>query len=331
MIDANTTPLSNAKIAVIIPCYRVKQQILDLLNAIPSFVSYIFLVDDACPESSGRYVEDNCTDERCHVLYHDTNQGVGGAVVTGFNAALETDSSIFVKMDGDGQMDARYLEALIHPILTKEADYTKGNRFFDMSALSLMPLVRRIGNMGLTLFAKAASGYWNLSDPTNGYVAIHRSALELIDREKLEKRYFFECDLLIRLNVVRAAISEVPIPAVYGNEQSSLSVLSSLFVFPIKLLRGFFRRIVWRYFIYDMSAVTVFLLVGSLLCFGGVIFGFYRWYQGHFNGAIQSAGTVALGLFPAIIGFQMLLQAMILDIMEKPSRSIQSVRKLFSS
>ncbi|MCH6259201.1 glycosyltransferase family 2 protein [Puniceicoccaceae bacterium K14] len=309
----------------------MKKHILELLAAIPDFVSIIYLVDDACPEGSGKYVEEHCLDKRCRVMHHERNQGVGGAMVTGFNAALESDCDIFVKMDGDGQMDPGYLESLISPIVAKEADYTKGNRFFDMAALSLMPLVRRIGNMGLTLLAKGASGYWNLSDPTNGYVAIHRSALELIDRSKLEKRYFFECDILIRLNVIRATACEIPIPAVYGTESSSLSVFSSLIVFPIKLLRGFFRRVIWRYFIYDMSAVTVFLVVGSVLCFGGIGFGLYRWYEGHFNGATQTVGTVALGLFPSIIGFQMLLQAMILDIIEKPLRPIQTVRKLFHS
>jgi dolichol-phosphate mannosyltransferase len=221
-------------------------------------------------------------------------------------------------------MDPARIASLLKPICSGKADFAKANRFYDFKALYDMPLIRRIGNMGLTLLVKLASGYWDVSDPTNGFFAIHRTSVELLDLEKLDSRYFFECKQLVDLNIVRAVIAEVPVPARYGNEASSLSVRRSIAVFPFKLWRALGHRVLWRYYVYSMNAVTIFLTVGGLLTAGSLIFGSYRWYLGAFAGQTQSAGTVALGLFPAIIGVQMLLQAMILDILDKPSAPIQT-------
>ncbi|BET65275.1 hypothetical protein ASA1KI_01930 [Opitutales bacterium ASA1] len=311
-------------VAVVVPCYRVRAQILDVLARIPDWVAHVFVVDDACPEQSGALVEQQCRDPRCRVLRHERNQGVGGAMCTGFRAALETGATIVAKIDGDGQMDPARLAQLVRPIVDGRADYAKGNRFFDLAALTRMPPVRRFGNLALTLLCKAASGYWDLSDPTNGYIAIHRRAASALPLERIDHGYFFESHMLVHLNVLRAVVAETPMPAVYGDETSSLSVRRALVSFPFKLLRGFARRVVWRYFIYDMNAVTVFLTGGGLLFLFGLGFGAYRWYLGAFGENTQTPGTVALGLFPAIVGFQMLLQAMILDIMSKPDRSLQA-------
>lgn len=315
---------NQCKIAVIIPCYRVKGQIPDVLQSIPDWVDFIFAVDDACPEQSGQFAAENVRDPRFRLLTHAINQGVGAAMRTGYRAALETDANIFVKLDGDGQMDPARIASLLKPICSGKADFAKANRFYDFKALYDMPLIRRIGNMGLTLLVKLASGYWDVSDPTNGFFAIHRTSVELLDLHKLDSRYFFECKQLVDLNIVRAVIAEVPIPARYGNEASSLSVRRSMAVFPFKLVRALGHRILWRYYVYSMNAVTIFLTVGGLLTAGSLIFGSYRWYLSAFADQTQSAGTVALGLFPAIIGVQMLLQAMILDILDKPSAPIQT-------
>ncbi len=288
-------------------------------------VDYIIAVDDQCPEKSGEWLRDQCQHPSVRVLFHEANQGVGGAMITGYKAAMETDAEVVVKMDGDGQMDSRFLPRLIAPLIAGKADFAKGNRFFDLRALRAMPRTRRIGNFGLTLLTKAASGFWHLSDPTNGFFALRRGALGLVNFHLLDRRYFFEISLLVQLNVVRAVAVDVPIPAIYADENSSLNPMRALMTFPGKLLRGFFHRIWWRYFIYDINIVSIFLVAGLFLFLGGGIFGAWRWSANVEEGINQSAGTVALAMLPMLLGFQMLLQAMVLDVMDKPGQPVSEI------
>jgi dolichol-phosphate mannosyltransferase len=305
-------------VAVIIPCYRVARHILDVIAGIPQWVTGIYVVDDCCPEKTGDLLASNCKDARLHILRHSVNQGVGGATCTGYAAALADGFEILVKMDGDGQMDPAFLPRLVNPITSGLADFTKGNRLYDFRALRQMPRKRRLGNLGLTLLTKAASGFWHISDPTNGYTAIHKSALKLINLERLSKRYFFETSLLIHLNIIRAVAVDVPIPARYGSEQSSLNVWKALLEFPPQLVWGLAQRIVRRYFIYDVSAVTILIVAGVAVTSLGVAFGAYHWVLGALSGQLQSSGTVAIAMLLIIVGFQMLLQAIVLDVIDKP-------------
>jgi glycosyltransferase involved in cell wall biosynthesis len=316
--------MPNETIAVVIPCFRVARSILDVIRTLPPWVDAVYCVDDACPEKSGQLVCAEIHDSRVRVLFHKQNQGVGGAVITGFKAALAAGHGIIVKVDGDGQVDPGLLPRLLHPVVSGAADFSKGNRFYDLQALRQMPLARRIGNFGLTLLTKAASGHWHISDPTNGFVAVHHVALQMLNFEELSRGYFFETSLLIQLNIVRAVVAEVPTPARYGAERSSLSVWRTLLGFPPKLVVGLLRRLFWRYFIYDINAVTVLLFVGSLSLAGGAAFGFYRWHEGIIAGRVQTTGTVALALLPVIVGIQMILQAWLLDIADKPAAPLSN-------
>lgn len=309
-------------IAVVLPCYRVKHKIVGVVESLLDHVDYIIAVDDCCPEQSGKHLQLQCSHPKLQILFHEQNQGVGGAMVTGYKAALQTDAEVIVKMDGDGQMDVRYLSRLIAPLLEGKADFTKGNRFFDLLALESMPSVRRFGNFGLTLLTKASSGFWHISDPTNGYLAIRRNALKLINFHLLDKRYFFEISFLIQLNVIRGIAHDVPMPAKYADEKSSLNPWRILWSFPVKLWLGMLHRIWWRYFIYDINIVSIFLVTGSLLFLGGGAFGLHRWSTNWLHGGEQSAGTVAFAMLPMILGFQMLLQAVVLDMIDKPSAPV---------
>ena len=316
---SETSSPNPPRIAIVIPCYRVANHIVDVVKNLPPWINRIFAVDDACPEASGDILQQSCTDPRLTIIRHQVNQGVGGATITGYKAALAARCDIVVKMDGDGQMDPAYLARLIHPIAIGHADFTKGNRFYDLDALRQMPLIRRIGNLGLTFLTKAASGYWNVADPTNGYTAIHAAALGMCSLDRLSRRYFFETSMLIQLNIVRAVAHDVPIPARYGDEPSSLSISRSLLGFPPRLVLGFARRVLWRYFIYDLSAVSVLLTAGTACTGFGLGFGAYRWWIGQRVQELQSAGTVALALLPVLLGTQMLLQAIMLDVMDRPT------------
>jgi len=321
--ESHPTPHQN--IAIIIPCYRVRSFIVEVVQKALLVADYVFVIDDACPEHSGEHIESSVSDPRVRVIRHEKNQGVGGAVVTGFRAALKTDAEIFVKMDGDGQMEHKWLPRLIEPLLLGHADFTKANRFYDLAALGAMPAVRRIGNFGLTFLAKAASGFWHISDPTNGYLAIRRGALEILNFGELHKRYFFEIGLLIQLNIIRAVARDVPIPARYDNESSSLNPLKILMSFPQKLLLGLVKRVWWRYFIYDINMVTLFLVTGILLLFGGAGFGAIKWAENFTTDGNHPAGTIALAILPVVLGFQLLLQALVLDVIDKPDEPLSNL------
>ena len=233
-------------VAVVIPCYCVHSQILPLIQGIGPEVDWIIVVDDACPEESGRYVRENCSDHRVTVLQNETNQGVGGSVLNGYACALRLGADIVVKLDGDGQMDPRWIKYLVRPILDGRADYAKGNRFFNVAGLRSMPGVRLVGNAVLSFFSKISSGYWTLFDPTNGYTAISASTLALLPLEKISRRYFFESDMLFRLGIVRACVVDVPMDAIYAGEKGNLAITRIMCQFLLKHLTNTCKRITLR-------------------------------------------------------------------------------------
>lgn len=309
----------NKNISVVIPSYKVAKYIMDVINDVPEFVNYIIVIDDKCPQNSGDIAKTS-TDSRVIVCYHEENQGVGGAVITGYKKALELNSDIVIKIDGDGQMDVNYMQKLIQPILDGKADYTKGNRFTDFKALRAMPKVRLFGNSGLSFLVKAASGYWNLMDPTNGYTAINKHALEELDLDNIAKRYFFESDMLINLNIENAVVVDVEIPAKYGDEKSSLSITKTLVGFPPKLFKRLCKRIFLKYFIYDFNMLSLYLVVGLPMLFFGIVFGSIKWIEAIVNNIETSTGTIMLAVLPIILGTQFILQAIQIDMNNIPRK-----------
>jgi glycosyltransferase involved in cell wall biosynthesis len=314
--------LSGNRIAVVIPSYRVTQHIMGVISQIPAFVWRIYIVDDACPDNSGKFVETQIKDPRIRVLYHSKNQGVGAAMLTGHVAAIADRAEIIVKMDGDGQMDPAYILPLIAPILAGEADYTKGNRFLHSHQLKTMPVVRQIGNIGLSFLTKFASGYWNMFDPANGYTAIHVSVAALIDTATIDQRYFFESSMLLELGLLGAVVQDVYIPARYGAETSRLSEWHALLDFPWRLLTGFLRRIWIQYFLRDFNLVSLYLLSGLTLLGFGSLFGAYHWWRANHLLIDTPIGTVMLAVLPIILGVQLILQALALDVQNVPSHII---------
>ena len=311
------------KIAVVIPAFRVEKEIQAVLSGIPGFVRRIIVVDDASPDSSADLVTTAAKrDKRITLIRHAKNQGVGGAVVTGFKKALEYESEIVVKVDGDGQMDPKHIPDLIAPLIAGEADYTKGNRFRDFNSLGQMPFIRRIGNLGLSFLSKAATGYWNIFDPTNGYFAIRADVLAQLPLDKLDEGYFFETSMLSRLYLLSACVQDVTIPAKYGNESSSLSIRRALFEFPLKLTRTLLRRLVLKYFIFDFSMMSIYLMAGIPLLLFGLIFGSIKWIQYASIGIPAPTGTVILPTLSVILAIQILLSAIEIDLNAAPRKAL---------
>ena len=305
-------------IAVIIPCYRVTQHVLEVLGKVGPEVTAIYCVDDACPDSSGTYITTNTTDPRIKVICHDLNRGVGGAVMTGYRAAIDDGLHILVKIDGDGQMDPLLLPDFVAPIVRGQADYTKGNRFWELTQIKQMPLLRRIGNLGLSFMAKASSGYWDIFDPTNGYTAIHANVASYLPFESISNRYFFETDVLFRLNTLRAKVVDIPMDAHYADETSHLKISQVVGEFTFKHARNTFKRIMYSYFLRDLPIASIELLVGTALFTFGVIFGAYHWINSSLASSATPVGTIMLSIVAIISGLQFLLAFVSYDIANTP-------------
>ncbi len=311
------------KIAVIIPCYKVKKFVADVIEEIPDDVCRIYAVDDACPENSGDYIEENISDKRLKIIRHEKNKGVGGAMISGYRAALQDGMDIMVKVDGDGQMDPRLIPSFVQPILAQEADYAKGNRFFSAAAVRAMPGLRLFGNAVLSLLTKLSSGYWGLFDPTNGYTAIHRKTVAALNLDAVSERYFFETDMLIWLGDIRAVVVDIPMTAVYGDEESNLRISSIVGEFMTKHLRSTFRRIFFMYFVRDFNLASLNLLFGIILFTFGVIFGAVEWSASNRTGIPATTGTVMASVLPILSGFQMILFFLGFDMGNTPRTPLQ--------
>lgn len=312
------------RIGVVIPSYKVRSHILQVIAAMGPEVSRIYVVDDCCPEGSGEFVEANCTDERVVVVRHEQNQGVGGAVLTGYRAAISDGIEVIVKVDGDGQMDPALIPDFVAPIVLGEADYTKGNRFYDLEQIHAMPKLRLFGNAGLSFLTKISSGYWDLFDPTNGYTAIHRDVARHLPFDKISRRYFFETDMLFRLNTLRAVAVDVPMHAKYGDEVSNLKITKVFGEFLAKNMRNFLKRIFYNYYLRDMSLASFELPLGTALFLFGGFYGVTNWIRSAHAGVAASSGTVMLAAMPIILGVQLILAFIGYDVSSTPKRPVHA-------
>ncbi|HEY9080166.1 glycosyltransferase [Magnetovibrio sp.] len=319
------TEISKFKIAVVIPCYRVTDHIEGVVAEIGPAVDRIFCVDDHCPDQSGAYIEKNIADKRVMVIFHDHNQGVGGATITGYKAALEYGAHIVIKIDGDGQMNPREIGTLINPILDGNADYAKGNRFFRPEDLVGMPRLRLFGNAVLSFLAKFSTGYWNIFDPTNGYTAIHHHALRNINLDKVSRDYFFESDMLFRLRTIGAVTLDVPLMARYADEKSNLKIAKVIFPFLAKHGINLAKRIIYNYYIRDFSIASIQLPLGIALLIFGTVFGLSSWIHGAETGIPATPGTVMIAAFSAFAGFQLLLGFLNFDMQNVPNLPLQKL------
>lgn len=317
------------KVAVVIPCFKSKSSLKGVIDAIGREVDRIYLVDDACPDGTVAAVMETVSDNRIVPIFLESNQGVGGATMTGYRAAMSDGCDIIVKVDSDGQMNPRLIPQLIKPIKNRHADYTKGNRFFSIEDAAQMPKVRFIGNFFLSFISKASSGYWNVFDPTNGFTAIHRNALAMLPLDKIEKRYFFESDMLFRLNTIEAVVQDAPMKAQYGDEISGLEPGKELIRFSGKHLSRLVKRIVYRYFLRGVSAGSIFLLGGIFFLFLFALVTLLFLGHSTITGEASSPGEVMAAGACLIIGVQMLLAFFVIDVATVNTRPLQTRTVLF--
>jgi dolichol-phosphate mannosyltransferase len=299
--------INKSKICVVIPAYKVKDHILTVLEGIEEFVDKIYIIDDACPEKSGFFVKENFSDPRLSILYHEKNKGVGAATISGYKLAIEDDIDIVVKIDGDNQMNPKEMKKFILPIINGNTDYAKGNRFFYISSIRGMPIHRIFGNIFLSFMTKLSTGYWEIFDPTNGYTAIHVKVLKMIELDKISNRFFFESDMLFRLNIIKAKVIDIPINSKYANEKSNLNVKKIFFEFIYKNLKNTVKRFIYSYFVRDFNIGSIELIFGIILVCFSLYHGLINWIVSIETNTTASAGTVMLSALPAIFGFQLVL------------------------
>lgn len=311
-------------LAVVIPSYKVKKHILSVLSKIGPEIKKIYVVDDYCPDGSGDFVKENCRDERVVVIKHIENQGVGGAVMTGYSTALQDGMDIIVKIDGDDQMDPSLIRKFVAPIIAGDADYTKGNRFFNLDSISVMPKIRLFGNAVLSLMTKLSSGYWDLFDPTNGYTAIHSDVIKHLPMNKISKRYFFESDILFRLNTLKAVVVDIPMDAKYDDEESNLKISAIIGDFIFKHSRNLFKRVFYNYYLRDMSLASFELPIGMFFLMFGFITGALNWIDAIQSDTPATPGTVMLSGLPIILGLQLILAFIGHDINNVPRRTFHN-------
>jgi glycosyltransferase involved in cell wall biosynthesis len=308
------------RIAVVMPSYRSRNLILGVLNNIPSEVTYIIVVDDCCPEGTGQHVKDNFRDQRVTVLQHNQNMGVGAATKTGFLHALSCGADIIIKIDSDGQMDPKLIYRFVKPILEAECDYAKGNRFYSLEYLWGMPRIRKLGNAMLSFITKLSTGYWDIMDPTNGFIAIHSKVLSLIPLEKLENRFLFETDMLFRLNIIRAVVRDIPMEAKYGQEISNLNIPNVLPKFLVGNVKRFLKRLFYNYLLRDFNLASINGLAGVILLIFGFFFGAYEWHNYASANIPAPTGIIFISVLPIIIGTQLSLSAINYDMSQTPKK-----------
>ena len=302
------------KIIVVIPCYKVSKQILKVISTIPEQVSKIILVDDQCPEKTGEFVAKNINDPRVTVLTNSENLGVGGATKAGYLQAIKYQADIIVKLDGDGQMNPKDIAKLTKAITEEKYNYAKGNRFFTIKNVKKMPINRKFGNLVLSFMSKLSTGYYEIFDPNNGFTAIDSDYLTQLPLDEIDNRYFFESDMLYQLNLLGAKVSDIPLPAIYKDEHSSLNIWHATIVFPKKHLINFLKRIIYTYYLRDFNIASVQLLAGTIFFWWGSVLGLITWLHNMKNGVSSATGTIMLVGILIITGVQLLLSFLNFDM-----------------
>lgn len=306
------------KLYAVIPCYKTVDLAPLIVKSCLKYVDKVICVDDACPFETGKNIQNLIQDKNLIILFHKNNLGVGGAVKTGFRYALEDGAEIIIKVDSDGQMPPELIPKLVKPIQDGSAEFTKGNRFRTIEVVKKMPKVRLMGNIGLSFLSKLSTGYWELFDPTNGFLAIHKDVLNKIYLDKLDNKYFFETDLLFRCSLLNVVIGEVTMTALYENNHSSLRPFKEIFNFFVRHLVVFTKRIAYQYFLLDFNPGSISIVICFLFGIVSLILGFFSLLNGHITNQETDFGIQILFLVLTIISSQFFINFVYYDSSQMP-------------
>jgi glycosyltransferase involved in cell wall biosynthesis len=317
--DTNFGLLNLYKIGVVVPAYNEELLIQETISGIPQYVKKIYIIDDGSKDRTPDIIR-QMNDPRIVFVRHEKNKGVGAAIITGYKLGLKDDMDILAVMAGDNQMDPVHLPRLLMPIIDGKADYTKGNRLISKDFRSGMSNWRFAGNAILTLITKIGCGYWHIMDPQNGYTAISRNALEIMDLDSIYPYYGYCNDLLIKLNTFEMRVMDVVMPARYGREKSKIKYSSYIRRVAPMIFRGFLWRLKTKYIILDFHPLVFFYLASMVLVPVGVIFSAWILVEKLYHNEV-SQNFPLLAVFITLMGIQLLLFAMLFDMQADKSRS----------
>ncbi|BBL66261.1 Glycosyltransferase [Methanosarcina mazei TMA] len=308
------------KIGVVVPAFNEEVLLGETIKGIPEYVSRIYIVDDCSSDRTPEVIK-NLADPRIISLRHEVNMGAGKSVIDGYKMALEDKMDIVVVMDGDNQMDPAHMPRLLMPIIEGKADYTKGNRLITKEAREGMSAWRFFGNTMLSLLTKIGSGYWDLMDPQNGYAAASRKALETIDLDSIYTYYGYVNDILIKLNAYGMRVTDVVIPARYGNEKSSINYRKYVLKVAPMLFNGFLWRLKTKYVLLSFHPLVFFYVASMALLPAGLIFDVWIIVQKLMHDPV-SPNFPLLGVFMTLMGVQLLFFAMFFDMQSDMSKKL---------
>lgn len=305
-------------IAVVIPAYNEEKLIQKTIKSIPNYVDKIYAVNDRSTDATLEKMKELVTDEkRLVIIDAKKNGGVGASIKKGLLCAREDDVDLAAVMAGDAQMDPAYLATLIDNLIVRKLNYVKANRFLHREALRTMPGYRRIGNIVVTILTKFATGYYSIFDTQNGYVIYDKRAIHELPMELLSDRYDYENTVLIGLSIIGARVGDVAVPALYGEETSTINLFSTVSKVLLSLFRGYWRRIFYKYMLYNFHPIALFVIAGNILSFGGVAGAIAILLDRVIHHVTPTSGTVMLAVLPLILGFQLLLTALTLDVAQE--------------
>ena len=305
--------LEGKRVAVVVPAYNEEKLLPATLEGVPTFVDRIYVVDDRSTDATVERAR-SVQDRRVRVVEHERNEGVGAAIVTGYKQALADRIDVTAVMAADNQMDPEDLEHLCAPVARGELDYAKANRLFTGQAWELIPRYRYLGNAVLSLLTKIASGYWHIADSQSGYTAVSLEYLELLDLDRIYKRYGFPNDMLVHLNVWDARVRDIPSRPIYGvGERSGIRVRKVVPSISWLLIKGFFWRLREKYVIRDFHPLVFFYMLGFLMSLLGLALGIAEVVLRIMGNQITAATVVLVALL-LIFGSQFTLFAMWFDM-----------------
>ncbi len=303
-------------VCVVVPAYNEENLIAKVIETMPGYVDKIVVVDDKSTDRTAEIAKGyaDAPDSRVVLIEHSENQGVGGAIAGGYRWARDNRIDLTVVMAGDAQMDPEDMPSLLEPVANGEVDYSKGNRLFTGNAWNLIPKVRYLGNSFLSLLTKIASGYWHVADSQTGYTVINLKSLELIDIDKIYKRYGMPNDMLVKLNIFNLKVRDVPIKPVYNvGEKSGIKIHSVVPKLSWLLFKCFLYRMKEKYVIRDFHPLVFFYSLGFLFCIMTVLLFVRLFWLWAVNGAIPPINALA-AMFTFMSSAQFTLFAMWFDM-----------------
>lgn len=306
------------KIGVAVPAYNEEKLIEKTLATMPSFIDHIVVINDCSKDNTLKIIERiQKKDKRIFIIDNKENRGIGYSLTHGLKRAASLGCDRVAVMAGDAQMDPALLAPMLNNMEKRDLDFIKGNRFMHFDALKSMPRYRRFGNIIVTILTKFATGYYSIFDTQNGYVVYTKDVIDRMPWHLIGERYEFENTILIGLSIIDAKIGDFPMPAIYGEETSTIKLFSTTIRVLKSLFKGFGQRIYYKYILYGFHPIALFLCTGLLLLLCGIFGSLWLAVDRIFNDITPTSGTVMLVILPIILGVQLLLTALVMDVIEE--------------